>query len=621
MKRWLALALFALSFFCCSDRLLATVPVTEDARPNILWLTIEDVGPELGCYGDSNANTPALDAFAKTSLRYKTAWSTYPVCAPARTTIITGRYASSMAAGNMRSQVPLPADTVMFPALLRQAGYYCTNQKKEDYNLFQPDGVWDESSAKAHYRNRKPGQPFFAVFNNTKTHESKIRSRPHEATTDPTTLKLAPFWPDLPEIREDLGQYYDNIHNMDTWFQNKLDELERAGQKDNTIVFFYGDHGSGMPRFKRYAGDTGYKVAMMVHVPEKFRQWATDYEAGRLSERMVSFVDLAPTVLSLCAIEPPASMEGRAWFGPHKKQGDEFLFGFRERMDEWVDLSHCVRNQMFQYSANYMPHLPAGQPLAYQMQTPATKKWFEAFGRRETTPIQSQFWMPRAAEELYDIVADPYGTNNLAADPAYAAQLASLQKAHRKQALKTPDWSFVPEPISLSRVGLRETEEGKKFTRAAFEAAQIAALRAADPASDQKVLAMLGDSNPAVRYWGAVGVQQRLDRMADAAAWLEGLLADGEQVVQVAAAEALCRLGKTPVDVKARAVERLLTRADQRNSGYLVAVAALNALDRQQDLLDAQAIQRIAGLPDKAIGRKRGIDDLKKLKARFQQPH
>lgn len=616
MRHWPVLALIAFSFLCCGDSLWAT-PLAENERPNILWLTVEDVGPELGCYGDTNANTPALDAFAKISLRYKTAWSTYPVCAPARTTIITGRYASSMAAGNMRSQVPLPADTIMFPALLRKAGYYCTNQKKEDYNLFKPDGVWDESGGKAHYRNRKPGQPFFAVFNNTKTHESKIRNRPHDAVTDPAKLTLAPFWPDLPEIREDLGQYYDNIHNMDTWFQGKLDELERAGEKDNTIVFFYGDHGSGMPRFKRYAGDTGYKVAMMVHVPEKFRQWATDYEVGQVSDRLVGFVDLAPTVLSLCAIEPPASMEGRAWFGPYKKRGDEFLFGFRERMDEWVDLSHCVRNQKFQYSANYMPHLPAGQPLAYQMQTPATKKWFEAFGRGETTPVQSQFWKPRAAEELYDIVADPYGINNLAADPAYAEQLASLRAAHRKQALATADWSFVPEPISLALIDMRETEEGTKFTRAAFEAAQVAALQSANPASDQQVLAMLGDANAAVRYWGTVGIQQRLDRMKDSAPSLEGLLADGEQVVQVAAAEALCRLDKALAEVKVRAVERLLTLADQRNSGYLVAVAAFNALDRQKDLLDSKAIQRISGFPDKAVGRKRGIDDLEKLKARF----
>jgi len=284
MRHWSALTLFALSFFCLGDLLWATTPV-ENERPNILWLTIEDVGPELGCYGDTNANTPALDAFAKRSLRYKTAWSTYPVCAPARTTIISGRYASSMAAGNMRSQVAPPSGTVMFPALLRKAGYYCTNRSKEDYNITKPKGVWDQSGKKAHYSNRKSGQPFFAVFNYHKTHESKIRTRPHDAVIDPASLTLPPFWPDLPEVREDLGQYYDNIHTMDGWFQGMLDELDRAGEKDNTIVFFYGDHGSGMPRFKRYAGDTGYRVAMMVHVPEKFQQWASDYQAGQVSDR------------------------------------------------------------------------------------------------------------------------------------------------------------------------------------------------------------------------------------------------------------------------------------------------------------------------------------------------
>ncbi len=590
----------------------------ETERPNILWLTTEDVGPELGCYGDPHARTPALDAFAKNSLRYKTAWSNYPVCAPARTTIITGRYASCMAAGNMRSEIAMPAGTVMFPALLRQAGYYCTNNTKEDYNLTKPDGVWDLSGKKAHYRHRKMGQPFFAVFNYFRTHESKIRSRPHTAITDPDTLSLPPFWPDLPEIRQDLGQYYDNINVMDGWFQKMLDELERSGQKENTIVFFYGDHGSGMPRFKRYAGDTGYRVAMLVHIPEKFRPLASAYNAGEVSNRLVSFVDLAPTVLSLCGIEPPTSMQGRAWFGPYQQPGEKLLYGFRERMDEWVDLSHSLRDQRFQYTVNYMPHLPAGQPLAYQMQTPATSKWLEAFGRGETTPQQSRFWQPRAAEELYDLQRDPYGVSNLVSDPAHGRRLAVFREQHRKQALGFPDWGFVPEPISLALSSKRETNEGAEYVRAAFEAAQIASLMAGDVDSDQTVINMFDDQNAAVRYWAAIGVRLRSGRMGDLG--LEPLkrsLSDEEDIVRVTAAEAICICSATPADVKALAIETLLRLADQSQSSYLVAVAALNVLDRQKKLLDRTAIERILGLPDVPADRTRGVDDLKKLKGRF----
>ncbi len=226
------------------------VPNAE-IKPNILWLSIEDIGPHLGCYGDPNATTPNLDAFASKSLIYDLAWSNYPVCGPARTTIIGGMYACSNAAGNMRSETALPAGVEMFPHFLRQAGYYCTNNSKEDYNYFMPaNEPWDESSNTAHYRTRKDGQPFFAVFNYTGTHESKIRKRPHTPVIDPDSIKLPAYYPNLPEIRQDWAQYLDNITVMDRWIQRHLDDLQASGQADNTIVVAFGDHGSGMPRHK-----------------------------------------------------------------------------------------------------------------------------------------------------------------------------------------------------------------------------------------------------------------------------------------------------------------------------------------------------------------------------------
>jgi hypothetical protein len=226
--------------------------------------------------------------------------------------------------------------------------------------------------------------------------------------------------------------------------------------------------------------------------------------------------------------------------------------------------------------------------------------------------------MPRAAEELYDLQADPYGMKNLADDSAFKKQLTRFRVAHQKQVRATPDWSFVPEPISLAAVNMRETKEGREFALAAFEAAQMAALQTADLASDRKILAMLDDANAAVRYWAAIGVRQRLDRMKDSTSELEPLLTDKQQVVQVVAAEVICLLQETPADVKARAIERLLELADLSNSSYLVAVAALDALDRQRELLDSEALTLISELPTKAVGRVRGTDDLVKLKSRFQ---
>ena len=587
-------------------------------QPNILWLTTEDIGPELGCYGDPDARTPNIDEFAKRSLRFKTAWSNYPVCAPARTTIITGRYASSMAAGNMRSEMPLPPDVVMFPALLRQAGYFCTNNSKEDYNVAKPDGVWDESGKTAHYRNRKQGQPFFAVFNNSGTHESKIRTRPHTAVTDPASLTLPPFWPDLLEIREDLGQYYDNINRMDVWVKKHLDRLEKSGLADNTIVFFYGDHGSGMPRYKRYAGDTGYRVAMIVHIPEKYQHLALDYESGGVSDRLVSFVDLAPTVLSLSGGTPQPYMEGRAWFGPRAQPAEDFLFGFRERMDERIDLSHCLRDERFAYTANYMPQLPAGQSLAFQMETPTTRKWYEAFKKGQTNKIQSAFWLPRSAEEFYDMKADPYCVNNLIGDPQWEDQVNRFRAAHRKKALASPDHSFIPESISIR-------PDNRSSVPAAFEAAQTASLLAADPTSDARILEMLQDDDPAVRYWATNGVGLRVKRWKDTAAeainkisqTLVDHLEDDELIVRVAAADVLVSHDIATDETRAKAMAELLKLADLSQSNFLVAAAALNVLDRNQRLLDDADINTIIALPEIDPKRSRGTNYVQRLKARF----
>src|SRR3954454_5019137 len=269
-------------------------------RPNMLWLTTEDIGPQLGCYGDTYAQTPNLDRLASRGVIYLNAWSNAPVCAPARTTIITGVYPNSTGSEHMRSQTVMPPFMRMYPQLLRDAGYYCTNNSKEDYNLQKPGKVWDESSNKAHWKNRAPGQPFFAVFNNLITHESQIRTRPHVWQHDPAKVPLPSYYPDAPEVRQDWAQYYDNITTMDGWLGQKLKELADAGLSDDTIVFFYGDHGSGMPRSKRWLYNSGLRVPLIVYVPPKFKDlMPKDYSPGGKSERLVGFVDLAPTLLSL----------------------------------------------------------------------------------------------------------------------------------------------------------------------------------------------------------------------------------------------------------------------------------------------------------------------------------
>jgi uncharacterized sulfatase len=288
--------------------LLSALGANADApkRPNILWLTSEDHGPHMGCYGDRYATTPNIDRLAARGVVYTHVWSNAPVCAPARTTIIAGLYATSTGGEHMRSLVPYPRDKKMFPQFLREAGYYCTNNAKEDYNLAKPGSVWDDSSAKAHWKNRKPGQPFFAVFNSLKSHESRLRVRPHKQVHDPARVRVPAYHPDTPEVRQDWAQYYDVVTLADADAGQRLEELERAGLTGDTIVFYYADHGSGMPRSKRWPYDSGLHVPLIVYIPEKWLALAAkDYKPGGKCDRLVSFVDLAPTVLSLAGIEPP----------------------------------------------------------------------------------------------------------------------------------------------------------------------------------------------------------------------------------------------------------------------------------------------------------------------------
>jgi uncharacterized sulfatase len=317
-----------------------TLPSAGAAElPNILWITCEDTGPELGCYGDK---------FAQRSLRYLTAWSNAPVCAPARTTIISGVYPTSTGGQHMRSEVRMPEFMKMYPQFLRERGYYCTNNSKEDYNLVKPGPVWDESSGQAHWKNRPAGKPFFSIFNLTISHESQIRTRPHTLEHDPARAPLPAYHPDMPEVRHDWAQYYDKVTAMDAQAGQRLAELVDAGLAEDTIIFFYGDHGSGMPRSKRWPYDSGLHVPLIVHVPDKVRDLAPqDYRPGGTTDRLVAFVDLAPTLLSLTGVQPPEWMQGHAFMGRHEAAPQQYLFGFRGRMDERTTWSvRCATSGM-----------------------------------------------------------------------------------------------------------------------------------------------------------------------------------------------------------------------------------------------------------------------------------
>jgi arylsulfatase A-like enzyme len=564
---------------------------TASSRPNILWITSEDNGQELGCYGDAFADSPNIDALAARGMRYTQCWSNAPVCAPARTTIITGCYPPSLGAQHMRSEVAIPTEFRLYPELFRQAGYYCTNNSKEDYNVSNSGDIWNESSNRAHWRKRKAGQPFFSVFNFTISHESRIRDRPHTPIHQPDQVTVPPYHPDTPEVRRDWAQYYDRVTQMDREVGQILQQLNDDGLADNTIVFYYGDHGSGMPRGKRWLYQSGLLVPLIVFVPERWKSLAgASYQAGTTNDDLVGFIDLYPTVLSLANIELPGHLQGRPLLGKSAGPAPRYMYGFRDRMDERIDMSRAVRDKQYLYIRNYYPHRPQGTYLEYMFQTPTTQVWKELYDAGKLTPEQEVFWKSKAPEELYDLSADPHQINNLAASPEHRDTLERLRSALRSWMLEIRDTGFMPEGHMLAQSQARTPYElahdaAAYPLEAIIDAAELTTSQSTGELSRLKQASV--NSHPVIRYWVANGLLATADRLAtadqmDQASKAEiiklarGMSTDTSVYVRCVANEILARYA-AEVDRKV-AIKALLEEAKNSDKNIFISMAALNAL-------------------------------------------
>lgn len=546
-----------------------------DERPNILWLTSEDNGPQLGCYGDAYADTPNLDALAASGMMYRTCWSTAPVCAAARTTLISGMYPPSTGSEHMRSTMPLPAGFKMYPQLLREAGYFVTNANKEDYNNPKVGEVWHGKD----HRKRAEGQPFFAIYNETVSHESKIRNTPHTLVHDPAKAVVPAYHPDTPEVRRDWAQYYDRMTEMDARMGKHLAALEAAGLADSTIIFYYGDHGSGMPRSKRWPYNSGLHVPLIVRVPEKFKHLAPeDYAVGSTSDRLVGFIDLPATVLSLAGLKPPANYQGKAIMGPHAGPAPEVIFGFRGRMDERIDCVRTARNQTYVYLRHFHPHRIYGQHVSYMFSTRTTSQWREMFDAGELNEAQSVFWGEKPTEELYDIEADPWEVNNLADSPEHQGALKELRQAVHDWQLEIRDVGLLPESDVYTRSqGSTAYELGKTLPMGELLATAEAASRR-DAADLPLLEKALGHADASIRYYAVLGYHIRgKDAVRANADALRAALNDREGVVRIAAAEALGHHAAAADQEAAHAV--LIAAADPTEAGNFASIYAWNVID------------------------------------------
>jgi arylsulfatase A-like enzyme len=444
--------------------------LADQQHPNILILMAEDMSPRVGAFGDPVARTPNIDRLASSGIRFPNAFTTAGVCAPSRAAHITGMHQASIGAQHMRSSsrpegaylaVP-PPEVKAYPELLRRAGYYTLTNGKLDYQFSTygagsgPFTIWDYEGNDPDWNRRAEGQPFFALINFGMTHESRMfpknvtqqRAQGWRQVTDPVQVSVPPYYPDTPAIRNDIAQLYDNIHEMDRQVGEWLRRLEEDGLAEDTIVMWTTDHGDGLPRAKREIYDSGIRVPLVLRLPGRWQP--PGLVAGTIDERLLSFVDFAPSVLRWAGVEPPAYLHGIPVLAD-SGISRTFVFAAKDRLDEMLFHERAVRDRRYKYIVNHRVGEPGGKSLHYREQLSTMQElhaWFDS-GRMSA---QQAFWFqPRPHEELYDLSADPHEVNNLAANPDYSIELERLRAALADWQSRVPDGSNEPEAEMAER--------------------------------------------------------------------------------------------------------------------------------------------------------------------------
>lgn len=533
-----------------------TLMATAQDRPNIVWVVSEDNSVHyMNLYTPGGAVMPTIERLAEQGLVFNHAFSNAPVCSVARSTIISGCYAPRVGAQyHRRSEfVPLPEGLKMFPQYLREAGYYTTNNSKEDYNFIKGPEVWDESSNKASYRNRKAGQPFFHVQNFGRTHEGQLHFSEEEMKAnktihDPATVPLFPYFPDTPTFRYTHAKYLDHHQEVDAQIGAFLKQLEEDGLMEETIIFYYGDHGGVLPRGKGYIYESGLHVPMVVYIPEKWRHL---FPAGRGSriDGFVQFIDLAPTVLNLAGLPAPGQMDGKPFLGNGvtlaKLNQRNTTFSYADRFDEKYDMVRALRKGRYKYMRNYQPFNFDGLQNNYRYRMLAYEEWRELYRAGKLNEAQRQFFESRPPECLYDLEKDPHEIHNLADDPAYANRLKEMRRLLQKQVRSMPDLSFFPETVLLSEGLENPVAFGQAHKREIATLIKIADLSLLSFQKARKGLVRaLGSDNPWQRYWGLIVCSSFGEEAAPFYEQARQLAAaDSENLVRLRAAEFLALTG------------------------------------------------------------------------------
>jgi len=530
-------------------------PVMAAERPNILWLTSEDNSISwVSCYGGKNCKTPAIDKLAEEGFRYTHCFDNAAVCAPTRSTWITGMYAISNGTQPMRSRNNIPHDVIKYyPDLLREAGYHCTNPGKTDYNIGgRPDkDCWDVVEKKDRYgwRSRRPGQPFFAVVNIGDSHESRAHGDVENTRNDPDKMTLASYHPDLPVIRKNYAKYADAVENMDANVKRALDALKEDGLYEDTIIIYNSDHGGVMPRSKRFLYSSGTHCPLVVRIPERYKHLWPAEKPGITVDRMVSFVDMPKTWLSLAGAKIPDTFQGTVFLGQGMEPEPEYHLSFRERADERCDSVRMIRDTQFAYYKNYMPYAPAGQYLQYLWRAKAAPAWEKHHREGKTDEITGRFFRPRVSEEFYDTVNDFDNVHNLIDDPGHQEKIAEMRQAMRKMQLELYDSGLLPESMRTMRASRHNTtiyemvRDPKLYPLQSYlDAADMALER--DRGNLPAFVKAMSDPDCGIRYWAVVGLLLLEKEAAPATETLAKALHDESDEVKIMVAWTMVRLGR-----------------------------------------------------------------------------
>lgn len=462
----------------------------EAIRPNILLLVAEDMSARVGAFGDAVAVTPHLDRLAAEGIRYPNAFTASGVCAPSRAALITGVHPNRLGAQHMRSSdfrpapgqpgpsgytaVP-PPEVKAFPELLRAAGWFTSNNAKLDYQFSGalpgsgPFTIWDADGWRTDWRDHPDDRPWFAMQNFLVTHESglfpvqiprnltqalmllmRIGSWFPPQVVETQAVTVPPYYPDTPTVRATLARHYANVALMDARVGEILEQLDASGEAERTIVVWTTDHGDGLPRAKRELYDSGIRVPLIVRWPEALRPPGA--APGRVDERLVSFVDLAPTILAMAGLETPDWMDGRVFAGRTAAPPREFVFAARDRIDTVADRGRAVRDARFKYIRNERRDAPAAHRSDFRENLEMMAELRRLFEAGRLDPVQSAwFETPRPGEELFDTRADPDEVVNLARDPAHAATKARLRAALDAWLASQGDAEATPEAELAAR--------------------------------------------------------------------------------------------------------------------------------------------------------------------------